>query len=142
VNEAEPKIRIETREELIYLLGEAAAIEHNVMCCYLYGLWSLKSSERDGLKADQVAIIEGWKRTITAVAVEEMTHLTIVGNLACAIGAGPHLSRPNFPVPFGYHPSIIDLELFGFSHALIDHAIFLERPEGVELRLSSTLAKI
>lgn len=130
---AEPKIGIETREELIYLLGEAAAIEHNVMCCYLYGLWSLKSGERDGLKADQVAVVEGWKRAITAVAVEEMTHLTIVGNLACAIGAGPHLSRPNFPIPFGYHPSVIDLELFGFSHALIDHAIFLERPEGVEL---------
>lgn len=134
MNVAEPKIRIETREELIYLLGEAAAIEHNVMCCYLYAAWSLKSGERDGLTADQAAIVQDWKRAITAVAVEEMTHLTIVGNLASAIGAAPHLSRPNFPIPFGYHPSAIDLELFGFSHALIDHAIFLERPEGVDLR--------
>ncbi|MEZ5785644.1 MAG: ferritin-like domain-containing protein [Xanthobacteraceae bacterium] len=131
---AEPKIRIETREELVYLLAEAAAIEHNVMCCYLYAAWSLKSSEREGLTADQVAIVQNWKRAITAVAVEEMTHLTIVGNLASAIGAAPHLSRPNFPIPFGYHPSAIDLELFGFSHALIDHAIFLERPEGVDLK--------
>lgn len=129
----EPKIRIETREELVYLLGEAAAIEHNVMCCYLYGAWSLKSGEQDGLTPDQAAIVQDWKRAITAVAVEEMTHLTIVGNLACAIGAAPHLSRPNFPIPFGYHPSAIDLELFGFSHALIDHAIFLERPEGKAL---------
>ena len=28
----EPRIRVESREELIYLLAEAAAIEHNFMC--------------------------------------------------------------------------------------------------------------
>jgi len=43
----EPKIRIETREELVYLLAEASAIEHNLMCCYLYAAWSLKRGERD-----------------------------------------------------------------------------------------------
>ena len=130
----EPKIRIEDREELIYMLAEAAAIEHNVMCCYLYGIWSLKRGERDGLTKKQAEIVKGWKTHMTLVTIEEMTHLTLVGNLACAIGASPHLSRPNFPIPFGYHPSSIDLELFGFSHALLDHAIFLERPEGVQMR--------
>ena len=133
MGDEEPKIRIEDREELIFMLAEAAAIEHNVMCCYLYGIWSLKRGERDGLTKQQAEIVKGWKTHMTIVAIEEMTHLTLVGNLACAIGASPHLSRPNFPIPFGYHPSAIVLELFGFSHALLDHAIFLERPEGVQM---------
>ncbi|MGE0233381.1 MAG: ferritin-like domain-containing protein [Flavobacteriaceae bacterium] len=129
----EPAIRVEDREELIYMLAEAAAIEHNVMCCYLYAIWSLKRGERDGLTPVQAETVRAWKQALTAVAVEEMTHLTLVGNLSCAIGAAPHLSRPEFPIPFGYHPEGIDLELFGFSRELIDHAIFLERPEGIDL---------
>jgi len=129
----EPKIRIETREELIYLLAEAAAIEHNVMCVYLYGIWSLKRGEGDGLTAEQAGKVASWKRALTEVAVEEMSHLTLVGNLASSIGAAPHFSRPNFPIPEGYHAAGIRLELFGFSHALIDHAIYLERPEGIDL---------
>jgi hypothetical protein len=44
--QVEPTIRIETREELIYLLAEAAAIEHNLMACYLYSAWSLKRGLR------------------------------------------------------------------------------------------------
>lgn len=134
MSEEEPKIRIETREELIYLLAEAAAIEHNVMCCYLYGIWSLKRGEQDGLSSEYAEIVQSWKAAVTGVAIEEMTHLTLVGNLSTAIGAAPHLSRPNFPIPPGYHPEGVSLELFGFSHALIDHGIFLERPEGMALK--------
>jgi hypothetical protein len=130
---AEPKIRLETREELIYLLAEAASIEHDVMCCDLHAAWSLKRGERDGLTAQQAEIVSRWKRAITAVAIEEMAHLTLACNLATAIGAGPHLSRPNFPIPPGYHPSGIVAELAGFSPAALAHCIFLERPEGKEL---------
>ena len=82
----EPKIRIETREELIYMLAEAAAIEHNVMCCYLYGIWSMKRGERDGLSPEHAKIVASWKYAMSSVAVEEMTHLTLAGNLAAAIG--------------------------------------------------------
>ena len=133
----EPKIRIETREELIYLLAEASAIEHNLMCCYLYAAWSFKRGERDGLTAEQAAAVKRWRHAITSVAIEEMTHLALASNLMVAIGAGPHLSRPNFPVPAGYHPSGVVVELAGFSRAVLDHFIFLERPEGKELRDSS-----
>ncbi|MHA1552974.1 MAG: ferritin-like domain-containing protein, partial [Alphaproteobacteria bacterium] len=129
----EPTIRIETREELIYMLAEAAEVEHNVMCCYLYASWSLKRGERDGLTADEADKVRQWKAGISLVAVEEMTHLTLVCNLLSAIGAGPHLSRPNFPVSAGYHPSGVVVELLGFCPALIDHAIYLERPEGIDL---------
>ncbi|HVY21394.1 MAG TPA: ferritin-like domain-containing protein [Bauldia sp.] len=129
----EPKIRIETREELIYLLAEAAAIEHNLMCCYLYAAWSLKRGERDGLTAKQAEAVSRWKRAIISVAVEEMTHLALASNLTSAIGGSPHLSRPNFPIPAGYHPSGVVVELARFSPAVLDHFIFLERPEGKEL---------
>ena len=129
----EPTIRIETREELIYLIAEAAAVEHNLMCSYLYAAWSLKRGERDGLSAAEAEAVGRWKASINSVAVEEMTHLTLWGNLAGAIGAGPHLSRPNFPVPPGYHPTGVVVELAGFSSSVLDHFIFLERPEGREL---------
>ena len=129
----EPKIRIETREELIYLLAEAAAIEHNLMCCYLYAAWSLKRGERDGLTKAEAEAVERWKRAVVSVAVEEMTHLALVSNLATAIGGAPHFSRPNFPIAPGYHPSGVVVELARFSPAVLDHFIFLERPEGKEL---------
>jgi len=133
----EPKIRIETREELVYLLAEASAIEHNLMCCYLYAAWSLKRGERDGLTADQAEAVHRWSRAITSVAIEEMCHLALASNLLVSIGAAPYLSRPNFPIPPGYHPSGVVVELAGFSQSVLDHFIFLERPEGKELRDSS-----
>src|SRR5664279_4379634 len=129
----EPKIRIETREELIYLLAEAAAIEHNLMCCYLYAAWSLKRGERDGLTPAQATAVARWRHGIISVAVEEMTHLALASNLATAIGGSPHFSRPNFPIPPGYHPSGVVVELAGFSPTVLDHFIFLERPEGKQL---------
>ncbi|HVZ14053.1 MAG TPA: ferritin-like domain-containing protein [Bauldia sp.] len=129
----EPKIRIESREELIYLLAEAEAIEHNLMCCYLYAAWSLKRGERDGLTRHQAEAVSRWKRAITSVAIEEMTHLALAANLTTAIGGAPHFSRPNFPIPAGYHPSGVVVELARFSPAVLDHFIFLERPEGKEL---------
>src|SRR4029079_12991982 len=117
----EPRIRIETREELIYLLAEAAAIEHNLMCCYLYAAWSLKRGEEDGLSPAEAKAVRAWKSAIIRVAVEEMAHLTLVGNLTSAVGGSPHFSRPNFPIAPGYHPAGVVVELARFSHAVLDH---------------------
>jgi len=138
----EPKIRIETREELIYLLAEAAAIEHNLMCCYLYAAWSLKRGERDGLTPAQALAVARWRHAIISVAVEEMTHLALASNLATAIGGSPHFSRPNFPIPPGYHPSGVVVELAGFSPTVLDHFIFLERPEGKQLSDSTEFVHV
>jgi CDGSH-type Zn-finger protein/uncharacterized Fe-S cluster protein YjdI len=128
----EPRIIIETREELIYLLAEAAAIEHNLMCTYLYAAWSLKRGTGDGLLPDEAEAVQRWRRVILSVAVEEMTHLTLVSNLVSAVGGAPHFSRPNFPVPAGYHPDGVVVALAPFSRAALDHFIFLERPEGTD----------
>lgn len=39
------KVRVNDREQLIYLLTEAAEIEHGLMCTYLYAGWSLECSK-------------------------------------------------------------------------------------------------
>jgi CDGSH-type Zn-finger protein/uncharacterized Fe-S cluster protein YjdI len=129
---SEPVISVRSREDLIYLLTEAAEIEHNLMCCYLFAAFGMKT-EADGLDAPTAALVQGWKRAVTAVAVEEMTHLALVNNLLVALGAAPHLGRPNFPVAPGYHPAGIVVELHRFEPATLDHFIYLERPEGVSL---------
>ncbi|MBU8540630.1 ferritin-like domain-containing protein [Falsiroseomonas tokyonensis] len=130
---SEPTIAVRSREELLYLLAEAAEIEHNLMCCYLFAAFGLKTAA-DGLTEADAAAVAGWKRAITHVAVDEMTHLALVANLTAAIGGAPHFGRPNFPVGAGYHPSGVIVQLTPFDRATLDHFIYLERPEGVSLQ--------
>lgn len=128
----EPAITAAHREQLAYLLTEAAEIEHGLMCCYLYAAYSLKTPA-DGLSPDDAAMIARWRSGIVSIAVEEMLHLALVSNLLTAIGFAPRFARPNFPVAPGYHPSGVVVALAPFSAATLDHFVFLERPEGVEL---------
>ena len=51
---AEPALRVDTREELVYLLGQACEIEHGLMCEYLYAQFSLKRGPDEGLTDDQL----------------------------------------------------------------------------------------
>ncbi len=129
----EAPLLVEHREELIYLLTEAAEIEHGLMCCYLYAAFSLKSDASEGLSDDELAAVLRWRRTLLDVAREEMVHLALVNNLLSAVGGSPHLARPNFPVAPGYHPAGVVVSLAPFDVATVDHFVFLERPEGVEL---------
>ncbi len=121
-------IQIESREQLLAALGEASEIEHNLMCCYLYAMFSLKREASEGLGADELRAVERWRRVILGVALEEMTHLTLVANLTSALGVQPHLMRPNFPVNPGLYPAGVVIELAPFNRDTLDHFIFLERP--------------
>jgi CDGSH-type Zn-finger protein/uncharacterized Fe-S cluster protein YjdI len=116
-----------SREQLLYWLHEASEIEHHLMCCYLYAAFSLKH-DPPGWSAAQRGAVAGWRRTINAVALEEMAHLALVGNLFNALGAGPHLNRPAFPVEAGPYPAGFVIRLQPFSAATIEHFKFLERP--------------
>src|SRR2546428_6168319 len=78
---------IEHREALIYMLCEAAELEHGIMCQYLYAAFSLKQSETEGLSADQARAVQRWRKTISHVATQEMLHMSLVQNLLSAIGA-------------------------------------------------------
>jgi CDGSH-type Zn-finger protein/uncharacterized Fe-S cluster protein YjdI/rubrerythrin len=126
---SETPIDIRTREELIFLLAEAAEIEHNLMCCYLFAAFSMKN-EADGLTPEQAKVVAGWRRDIISIAIEEMSHLALVANITIAVGGAPHFSRPNFPISAGYHPSGVVVELHPFNKSTLDHFIYLERPEG------------
>ena len=123
---------IETRERLIHVLTEAAEVEHNVLCSYLYAAFSLKRAN-EVAKPEQGKAVERWRKQILSVAIEEMAHLAGVNNLLLAIGGAAHLDRPNLPVPPGYHPADIVVRLTPFDRATLDHFIFLERPEEVAL---------
>ena len=128
----EPAIVIEHREQLLYLLTEAAEIEHGLMCCYLFAAFSLKRDE-PGLRPEERAAIERWRRAIVDVARDEMVHLALVSNLLTSLGSAPHFARPNFPVAPGYHPAGVVVSLAPFDRATVDHFVYLERPEGVRL---------
>ena len=92
---------IEHREALIYMLCEAAELEHGIMCQYLFAAFSLKDGPDEGLNAAQREAVARWKAMIARVATQEMLHLALVQNLLSAIGAAPHLVRPNLPAPAG-----------------------------------------
>src|SRR5450755_2459 len=59
---------IEHREALIYMLCEAAELEHGIMCQYLFAAFSLKQREDEGLSPEQVAAATRWRHVIGHVA--------------------------------------------------------------------------
>lgn len=120
---------IGSREQLVHLLTEAAEIEHNLMCSYLYAAFSLRTEAGEGLDEHQARSVAGWRNAILSVAIEEMGHLALVNNLLVAVGGSAHFGRPNLPVPAGYHPASFVIRLTPFDEATLDHFIFLERPE-------------
>src|SRR5215472_15736515 len=59
---------IEHREALIYMLCEAAELEHGIMCQYLFAAFSLKQSADEGLTEDELAAVTRWRKQISHVA--------------------------------------------------------------------------
>ena len=116
-----------TREQLIHALYEAAELEHNLMCTYLYAAFSLKD-ENEGLNADEAEAVKRWRRAIIDVAIEEMGHLAAVWNITAAVGGAPRFGRVNFPIDPGYLPAGIVVKLAPFSEDVLQHFIHLERP--------------
>lgn len=121
-------LHIESREQLLSALAEAAEIEHNLMCCYLYAMFSLKSSAAEGVGSAELVAIDSWRKCIRGIALEEMTHLTLVSNIISALGGTPHFGRPNFPISPGFFPAGIVIELTPFCMETLNHFIYLERP--------------
>jgi hypothetical protein len=124
---------IEHREALIYMLCEAAELEHGIMCQYLFAAFSLKQREDEGLSAKELEAVTRWRGVISHVATEEMLHLALVHNLLSAVGAAPHFGRPNLPAPAHHYPAGVNLALVPFGEKALQHFMFLERPEGMAL---------
>ena len=118
------------REDLLYLLNQAAELEHGLACSYLFAAFSLKNSAEEGLTGNAVPTVQNWKRVLRGIAIEEMGHLGVVSNLLASIGGAPHLSRPNFPQPTSYYLPDYSLSLQPFSESTLEHFIYVERPAG------------
>jgi hypothetical protein len=131
--EPEAPFVIEHREALIYMLCQAAELEHGIMCQYLFAAFSLKQRGDEGLTPDELEVVARWRHTIAHVATEEMLHLALVQNVLSAIGAAPHLTRPNLPAPAHHYPAGVSLTLVPFGEQALQHFLFLERPEGMAL---------
>ena len=71
-----------------------------------------------------------------------MLHLALVHNLLSAIGAAPHMARPNLPAPASHYPAGVQLALLPFGEQALRHFMFLERPEGMDLADADGLAAI
>ncbi len=131
---------IEHREHLIYMLCQAAELEHGIMCQYLFAAFSLKQAAAEGLTEAEVAAVTRWRKQVSHVATQEMLHLALVHNLLSAIGAAPHLARPNLPQPADHYPAGVQLALLPFGEQALRHFMFLERPEGMDLDDAAGLA--
>jgi CDGSH-type Zn-finger protein/uncharacterized Fe-S cluster protein YjdI len=118
-----------TREQLIHALYEAAELEHNLMCTYLYAAFSLKD-ETEVDTPEEADAVKRWRRAILDVAIEEMGHLAAVWNITSAIGGAPRFGRVNFPIDPGYLPAGIVVKLAPFNTDVLQHFIHLERPIG------------
>lgn len=128
------RMTIEHRDALIYMLTEAAELEHAIMCQYLFAAFSLKTSIQEGVDERQLRAINKWRKIITGVATEEMLHLALANNLLSSLGAAPRVGRPNLPQAGRYYPPGIELALVPFSERALRHFLYLERPEGISLQ--------
>src|SRR5258706_2057366 len=123
------EVRTVSRERLLHALYEAAELEHNLMCTYLYAAFSLRSGVPEGLSAAEAEAVERWRRTILNVATDEMGHLTAVWNITAALGGSPRFGRGNFPLDPGALPAGVVVKLAPFNEATLQHFIYLERPD-------------
>ena len=138
----EAPLAVHSREPLVYMLCEAAELEHSLMCAYLYAALSLKRSTSEAITDEQLAAIERWRSVILGVAKQEMLHLAITANLLASLGASPHLTRPNLPQPSKHYPTGVTIALLPFGETALRHFLFMERPEGVAMDDAEGLAAI
>ena len=134
MNEAAAAPRLADREAVLHALYEAAELEHNLMCTYLYAAFSLRSDAEDGLAPDEAEAVGRWRQALFDVAIEEMGHLTAVWNITSALGGSPRFGRGNFPLDPGYLPASVVVKLAPFNAHTLQHFIYLERPAGSDER--------
>src|SRR5262245_47666899 len=89
MNDAVAAPRLADREAVLHALYEAAELEHNLMCTYLYAAFSLRGGADDGLAPDEAEAVGRWRQALFEVAIEEMVHLTAVWNITSALGGSP-----------------------------------------------------
>lgn len=131
----ESPVRIENRAQLIYLLTEAAELEHGIMCCYLFAAFSIKKDTSEGITEEQLRIARRWRGGILQIAIQEMVHMALACNLLSAVGGSPHLRRPNLPSSPRAYPPSFRLALAPFTRETLASFAFIESPESQDTSL-------
>jgi Ferritin-like len=114
----EPKVVVAHREDVWWLLAEAAQLEHMIMCQYLFGEFSLKHGTDDGLTDEQAQAVDRWRQN----AARDCGR----GDAAACLGRQPddgdrrgtHVRPAQLPTALGLLP--------------VTHFLYVERPEGME----------
>ena len=121
-----------SREALIHQLYEAAELEHNLMCTYLYAAFSLKSGADEGLiyRAKPKPPRAGAAR-FSAWPSRRWDISPPCGTSPRRSAARPRFGRMNFPLDPGGLPANVVVRLAPFSEAVLQHFIYLERPDEV-----------
>ena len=113
----------------IYLLTEAAELEHGIMCCYLFAAFSIKKDTSEGITKEQLSIVRRWRGEILQIAIQEMVHMALACNLLTAVGGAPHIRRPNLPSSPRAYPPSFRLGFAPFNRETLESFVFIESPE-------------
>lgn len=80
-------------------LRQAAEIEQQFMCMYLYAAFSIQKRYDNAQQVcpslAQLEMTRRWANIVYSVARQEMEHLALVNNLLRSIGAAPYFARQN-----------------------------------------------
>jgi hypothetical protein len=113
------------REDLYPWLQNAIELEHATIPPYLTAMYSLKPGTNAEIG-----------RLIRSIVLEEMLHMTIVGNILIAIGGHPAINVPGFipkypgPLPMSIGGSDFVVGIEAFSKPLVESVFMkIEEPE-------------
>lgn len=84
---------ITSKAMLEQYLREAAVLEQQFMCQYLYAAFSLKKDPDAGCGDAEFEYVRRWASTIYKVARQEMEHLSVVNSILTAIGGQPYFGH-------------------------------------------------
>ncbi|MCC5642611.1 ferritin-like protein [Nostoc sp. CHAB 5824] len=151
-----PQRTIQTREELVSALKQAAELEVAVMLQYIYAGYSIPNYAtgeeyvRRGLwTAEQLHLAcgdgkevrsYGMRGVVLEISREEMIHFLMVNNILMAIGEPFYPAVPNFKELNGRFPIDVDFALEPLNAASLQRFMRLEMPDFLEKNLSNESA--
>jgi len=99
-------------EWTVFLLHTASEIEHVLLVQYLYGAYSLESTNFRGpqVPANAGQLTASWRNTIVKIAREEMAHLLTEQNLLRFIDGPLNIERQDLPFRSDLYPFVFALE--------------------------------
>jgi hypothetical protein len=137
------KALIKTRAQLMDALRLASELEHQLMCQYLFAVYSLKrypyerwsgpDKKKEILTEADLERVRRCSMKIALIARQEMEHLGLALNMLSAIGGTPSFSRPNMPQRLKYYGDAnIKLELTRGDLETIKRFQKFEKPDELE----------